>query len=126
MESRQSAHVQFNGIKKSFSGTGLVINDVSFSVAPGEFLTILGPSGCGKSTFLRLAAELDRPEEGSIVVESFGQKYFRSFVFQDAHLLPWRTVVENIALPLELSGKKRKDALAQAEASLKRVRLHDA
>ncbi len=87
---------------------------------------MLGPSGCGKSTFLKLAAGLDRPSAGKVDLDSFAQANFRSFVFQDAHLLPWRTVIDNIALPLELTGITRDEARTAAEASLKRVHLTDA
>jgi NitT/TauT family transport system ATP-binding protein len=123
---RSGARLHFHEIQKHFEATGLVIDRVSFSVEPGEFVTILGPSGCGKSTFLKLAAGLDRSSGGKIDLNSFGQNHFRSFVFQDAHLLPWLTVVDNIALPLELTGVRRELARAAARASLQRVHLVDA
>jgi NitT/TauT family transport system ATP-binding protein len=123
---RSGARLKFQQIEKKFRGTGVVIDRVSFSVEPGEFVTILGPSGCGKSTFLKLAAGLDRTTGGEIELDSFGQTHFRSFVFQDAHLLPWLNVVDNIALPLELIGVNGEQARIQAEASLSRVHLTDA
>lgn len=120
------ARLNFRGVQRRFSGTGLVVDDVSLDIRPGEFVALLGPSGCGKSTLLRLAAGLDRPDHGDIAIESFGRRFFRSFVFQDAHLLPWRTVLENVALPLELIGGSRKEARFQAESALERVGLKDA
>lgn len=86
------------------------ISGLSVDVREGEFLTLLGPSGCGKSTFLRVVAGLLPPSSGSITV--LGDKPSRvrargdvAFVFQDAALMPWRTVLQNIELPLEISGK---------------------
>ncbi|AYG03276.1 ABC transporter ATP-binding protein [Gryllotalpicola protaetiae] len=83
------------------------LDDVSLSVAPGEFVSLIGPSGCGKSTLLRLIADLDEPTSGTVSV--FGKTARRArldqdygIAFQQAGLLPWRTVAANIGLPLEL------------------------
>lgn len=83
---------------------------VSLDVAEGEFLTLLGPSGCGKSTFLRVVADLVTPSNGSISVLGVSPKVARAnrdiaFVFQDAALMPWRTVLQNVELPLEVIGE---------------------
>ena len=85
------------------------LDDVSLTVAPGEFVSLIGPSGCGKSTLLRLIADLDVPTSGSI--EVFGKPARQARIdqdygiaFQQAGLLPWRTVAGNIELPLELHG----------------------
>ena len=87
-----------------------VLEDVSFSVAPGEFVALLGPSGCGKSTLLRLVAGLDRPRRGHLVVD--GEEVTepdpsRVVVFQDPTLYPWRTVWRNASLGLEARGLLR-------------------
>lgn len=84
-----------------------VLEDVSFSVAPGEFVALLGPSGCGKSTLLRLVAGLDQPRHGHLVVD--GEEVTepdpsRVVVFQDPTLYPWRTVWRNASLGLEARG----------------------
>ncbi|WP_262691711.1 ABC transporter ATP-binding protein [Kordiimonas aestuarii] len=84
-------------------GEGAVTNGVSFEVAAGEIVSLLGPSGCGKSTVLRLVAGLLQPDRGSINWP-VGDKRL-SFVFQDAALMPWATVLENVLLPLSLKGK---------------------
>ena len=83
--------------------------DIDLVVAAGEFVSLIGPSGCGKSTLLRLIADLDSPTTG--VIEVFGKPASRArrdqdygIAFQQAGLLPWRTVAANIALPLELHG----------------------
>jgi NitT/TauT family transport system ATP-binding protein len=88
-------------------GTFLALADVDLSIRDGEFVTIVGPSGCGKSTLLMLIAALLRPSRGSVrldgaLVTAPGPD--RALVFQDFALLPWRTVLANVALGLELKG----------------------
>jgi len=89
------------------------IEGLSLDVAKGEFLTLLGPSGCGKSTFLRVIADLVEPSNGQVRVLGEAPAVARArrdigFVFQDAALLPWRTALENVELPLEVAkGKSR-------------------
>src|SRR5512136_1905263 len=83
----------------------LALDDLSLAVEEGEFLALVGPSGCGKSTLLRLLAGLLRPISGG--VEFRGQPLTEpsrdiGYVFQRANLMPWRTVADNIALPLEI------------------------
>jgi NitT/TauT family transport system ATP-binding protein len=85
----------------------LVLDDVSFSIEPGEFVALLGPSGCGKSTLLRLIAGLDRPRSGSLREDDIrikGPRPSRVVVFQDPTLFPWRSVWDNVALGLEAQG----------------------
>src|SRR3979411_2075653 len=89
------------------SGAFLALSDVDLSIRDGEFVTIVGPSGCGKSTLLMLIAALLRPTSGSVrldgrLVTAPGSD--RALVFQDFALLPWRTVLANVGLGLELKG----------------------
>lgn len=85
------------------------LRDVSLSVAEGEFVSLIGPSGCGKSTLMRLVADLDSPTTGSISVFGKSTRQARldqdyGIAFQQAGLLPWRTVRGNIELPLQTHG----------------------
>ena len=82
-----------------------VLSDINLNIDSGEFVSILGPSGCGKSTLLRLASNLAKPTKG--VVDYISPKDLSiGFVFQNPTLMPWRTVLENVTLPLELNRKK--------------------
>ncbi|MHB2169085.1 ABC transporter ATP-binding protein [Alsobacter sp. R-9] len=87
------------------------LENVSFSVDKGGFLSLLGPSGCGKSTLLRVVADLVAPSGGQVSVFGMSPQDARlkrslGFVFQDAALLPWRTALQNVELPLEVGGVK--------------------
>ncbi|UZE52370.1 ABC transporter ATP-binding protein [Rhodopseudomonas sp. P2A-2r] len=99
--------------------TVTALEDVSFSVQPGGFTSLLGPSGCGKSTLLRVVADLIAPSEGQTSVlgstpEDARRARAFGFVFQDAALLPWRTALQNVELPLEVGGRR---ALAPGAAT---------
>lgn len=119
--------IQVHSVTKRFlrrGGTGdslstvRALEDVSFEVHEGEFLSIVGPSGCGKSTLLRMMAGLLRPDEGRILVgskEVTGPGPERGMVFQDHALLPWADVVANIAFGLKMRGvpKEKREARAR-------------
>lgn len=92
--------VELDAVKKDFPKTGLVLRSLDLKIPKGQFLCLLGPSGCGKSTLLRLIAGLEKPDSGTI--NTHGARI--SYVFQEPHLLPWRTALENVMLPLELEG----------------------
>ena len=99
-----------------------VLSDINLNIDSGEFVSILGPSGCGKSTLLRLASNLAKPTKG--VVDYISPKDLSiGFVFQNPTLMPWRTVMENITLPLELN--KKKFSKGEALMWLARVGLKD-
>ncbi len=99
------------------------LQDVSFQMRRGEFVCLVGPSGSGKSTLLRLIAGLLRPSSGQILL---GDEPIRGpnprvgIVFQASNLMPWRTVLDNVALPLELRGesKARRYEIARAQIAL--------
>jgi len=94
-------------------GTVTALEEIDLNLARGSFLTLLGPSGCGKSTLLRVIADLIQPSSGKAMVLGDKPAVARQnreigFVFQDAALLPWRTALQNVALPLEVGGGKAK------------------
>ena len=120
---KSGAAVRCEGISRAFAGTGLVLDRISFQVAPGEFVALLGPSGSGKSSLLRLTAGLDRADAGRLAIQAEQRTVSRGFVFQEATLIPWRNVLRNTTLPLELQGWETERAKARAEEELRRVRL---
>ena len=116
--------VSLAGIRRVFPPDVVAIEAIDLHVPPGQFLAILGPSGSGKSTLLRLVAGLDRPTAGKVSLGRANPP--TAYVFQDAHLLPWRTVLHNVALPLELRGVPGSHRLAAAREAVERVGLGDA
>lgn len=86
-------------------GSEPVLRDVTVEIPTGRFVGIIGPSGCGKTSLLRMVAGLESPTTGTLTVLEDNRRSSPrlSFVFQDPHLLPWRNVVENVRLPLELA-----------------------
>lgn len=94
------------------------LEHLSFSVHPQEFLCVLGPSGSGKSTLLRIISGLLPPTEGEVLYDGVrlsGPRRGVGFVFQKANLMPWRNVLENIMLPLELQNLPRTIAFSKAQ-----------
>ena len=98
------------------------LGTVTFSVCPREFVCVLGPSGSGKSTLLRILAGLLPPTTGSVAYEGNQQPRI-GFVFQQANLMPWRTVLENITLPLEMENTPADTARQKAREMVELVGL---
>jgi NitT/TauT family transport system ATP-binding protein len=98
------------------------LTDISFEVCPREFIVVLGPSGSGKSTLLRILAGLIQPTSGGFTFA--GDHTPRTgMVFQQGHLMPWRTVIENITLPLEVEGMDLQSAHIKAQEMVELVGL---
>ena len=101
--------VHFHDVGKTYAGSDeRVLEAINVTVERGEFVTLIGPSGCGKSTLLKLAAGLSLCSTGEVSINGMTPVNARplvSFVFQDATLLPWRTVEQNVALALELENR---------------------
>lgn len=124
--------VAADDVGMTFEGAHAALDGVSLAIAGGEFVSIVGPSGCGKSTLLRLIAGLVKPTAGTLSVGGLLPADARrawhpmAFVFQDATLLPWRNVIDNIQLPLELEGADLSASRSIVRESLKLIGLSEA
>jgi NitT/TauT family transport system ATP-binding protein len=114
--------IEFANVTKSYGTGRLVLSAIDLNIQKGEFVTLIGPSGCGKSTVLKLISGLTPPSDGTIRIDGMTPKDARetiSFIFQDATLLPWRTVRDNVGLGLELeraaSDRRKKTTAAVLE-----------
>lgn len=125
----EQALIQVRSVSAVFpNGNGGLhaLERVTFSVFPQEFVCVLGPSGSGKSTLLRIVAGLLLPTSGSVLFRGepvTGPRRAVGFVFQKGNLMPWRTVLQNITLPLELEDLPRTQAVAIAREMLELVGL---
>ncbi len=104
------------------------LTGVNLDIKKGEFISLLGPSGCGKTTLLRMIADLLEPTEGTVRISGMTPKEIRlqrkfGFVFQSAVLFDWRTVEQNIELPLETMGFKKAERRARSKEMLEMVGL---
>lgn len=127
MTERSAAGIEVRAVTKTFRDAGITaLESVSLSIAPGEFVSILGPSGCGKSTLLRCVAGLEIPSAGTIHVgptQVTQPPEHLGMVFQRDALLEWRSVLDNLMLPIEFRGGKRAEVEAHAYRLLELVGL---
>ena len=134
MNDSRDAVVRIAGLDKEFdSGQGTrttALSGIDLTIGRGEFVSLIGPSGCGKSTLLRLIGDLTAPTAGSVEVNGkpahaarLGREY--GMVFQAPVLFEWRSVEENVKLPLELLGKGRSERDERAREMLSLVELSD-
>jgi NitT/TauT family transport system ATP-binding protein len=117
-----AALVALRGVDKVYSNGVVALKGLDLAVREGEFLSLLGPSGCGKSTALRLIAGLGDVSAGHIEWSNGGRRNI-GFVFQDATLMPWATVVNNIYLPLRVRGIAKSEAAPRIERAMAQVGL---
>jgi len=113
---------------ESEKGSIDALSNISFEVKEGETVAIVGPSGCGKTTLLRIFAHLIKPTKGKVIFQDIvspnsGDSEF-GFVFQEPTLMPWRTVIENIILPLEIAGKDKNEIKEKARKLLNLLGLN--
>ena len=128
-DATRRALLTLSGISKTFATGTTALMGVDLKIIPGEFVSILGASGCGKSTLLRLIAGLGAPSTGTIdwpqsTYDASGNaEPALGFVFQEPTLLPWRTVAENVYLPLSLAGASRREVRDRIMQALDQVGL---
>jgi NitT/TauT family transport system ATP-binding protein len=107
------AKLRFIGIGKSFetkSGTFTAVDEITLDIAPGTFFVIVGPSGCGKTTLLRMAAGLEPPTKGTIMItRSRSDRPGNAMVFQGESIFPWMTVFDNAAYGLRMRGAPKSE-----------------
>jgi NitT/TauT family transport system ATP-binding protein len=124
---REAAGIRIDRVTRVFGDAGITaLSEVSLDIRPGEFVSILGPSGCGKSTLLRCVAGLDTPSSGAISVAGVpvtAPPEHLGIVFQRDALLEWRSVLDNLMLPIEFRGGDVAAARDRARSLLKMVGL---
>ena len=122
IEKVNEAAFTLTNVSKVYANGTVALQNLNLSVKEGEFVTLVGPSGCGKSTVLRLIAGLGEATEGSIEWQKTRNPEL-AFVFQEAALMPWATVFENINLPLQLSKIPPRQARIKCSEAIKLVNL---
>ncbi|HEY4038351.1 MAG TPA: ABC transporter ATP-binding protein [Burkholderiaceae bacterium] len=123
-----SAKIELAQVGQRFASGVEAVRALSIAIGAGEFVSILGPSGCGKSTVLRLIAGLEAPTAGSVRIDGASadqRTHVMSYVFQEPTLMPWASVLDNVALPLRIRGTARRPARHTAERALAAVGLED-
>lgn len=121
--------IRFHNVSKAYTPKQPVLKVPELAIDDGSLVAVLGPSGCGKSTLLRLIASLETPTAGTLTLDGRPADEAPAdlaVVFQDATLLPWLNVERNIALPLQLRGRPRKERLRIAVERARQVGLGDA
>jgi len=106
------------------------LSNIELNVEPGEFVSFIGPSGCGKTTLLRVIADLEQPTGGAITINGVSPHEARmnrayGYVFQAAALYPWRTIADNVGLPLEIMGLSKSERNERISQNLALVDLQD-
>jgi NitT/TauT family transport system ATP-binding protein len=122
------SEILLQGVSKRYRGSASAVENVSLTMGRGEFVTFLGPSGCGKSTLLKLVSGLTPASEGQVKVNGMtpvNARELMSFIFQDATLLPWRTVAQNVGLGLELEYAARALRRERVEQMLELVGMQN-
>ncbi|WP_252108223.1 MULTISPECIES: ABC transporter ATP-binding protein [unclassified Halomonas] len=129
----RQAFVRFDDVSLSYDGVENAIEQIDLDIFEGEFVAFVGPSGCGKSTFMKLCTGLHAPSNGAVSVDGdpvTGPLKITGMAFQNANLLPWRTTLNNVLLPLEIVKpyrhqfrRRREEFVGWAQALLETVGL---
>ena len=134
--------IQIADVKKSYSLAGVsqttdVLHGVTAEIKEGEFVALMGPSGSGKTTLLTIIGAMNQPSEGRVFIDEIDvyglseekradfRKEYLGFVFQQHHLMPYLTALENVTLPLAITRLSREEKLRKATSALERVGLGD-
>lgn len=115
--------ITLDHVSKVYANGTVALEGVNLAVHKGEFVSLVGPSGCGKSTILRLIAGLGQPSAGAVRWQIHESDRHLAFVFQEAALMPWATVVDNVHLPLKLKGKSLRSCRGAIAEALQMVNL---
>lgn len=115
--------ITLSDVSKVYSNGTVALKDLNLTVGEGQFVSLLGPSGCGKSTVLRMIADLGRMSSGKILWAGDRDQRKLAFVFQEAALMPWATVQENVYLPLKLRGITKRAAASAVAETIEMVEL---
>src|SRR5690606_13181751 len=127
--SRKTTRLSLQNVQLSYPskrGPVVALDEFNLEVEPSSFVSVLGPSGCGKSTLVKLVSGLLEPTSGTIAfdgVPATGARDDVGVAFQQAALLPWKTALENVLLPIRLTGQSVQQAMPRAEALLELVGL---
>lgn len=112
--------LEFKNVSFAYDDGNKIIDNISFKVKKGDFIGLIGKSGCGKSTIFRLLLGFEKPTSGEIILRK-GEKI--GFMPQKDMLFPWRTIEENLRLPLEVQGKKNKESKVKVDEILEEMEL---
>lgn len=115
--------INLRDVSKVYPNGNIALQNLNLVIKESEFVSLVGASGCGKSTVLRLIAGLSNMSSGTIDWGVSKKEAKLAFVFQDAALMPWANVRDNVLLPLKLAGVAKKDAIVQVQDALMRVGL---
>ncbi|MDT8858710.1 ABC transporter ATP-binding protein [Alkalihalobacillus sp. MEB130] len=121
--------LRINNVSKIYNGSITALSEVNLDIPEGEFVSFVGPSGCGKSTIFKIIAGLSEPTSGQVEMIDSSQRETAidrnevGFVFQHATLLPWKSVLDNVSLPLELKGVSKKERQTRGKEVLEMVGL---
>ncbi len=115
--------ITLSNVSKVYANGTIALQDLNLTIGEGQFVSLLGPSGCGKSTVLRIMAGLGKMNVGNLYWAGDRTRQRLAFVFQEAALMPWATVEDNVRLPLKLAGLPKREAIKAVAEAIRMVDL---